>query len=92
MRRTLVAVTALVAAVAFASAQKIIGEYDLNDNAHTVVLATGHPAREANLAEEAAGQYIKVPESILALKKRCDPIAIISPQLEAFESAIASCF
>jgi threonine synthase len=79
-------------AVAFASAQKVIGENDLKDYAHTVVLATGHPAREANIAEEAAGQSIDIPESILALKKRCDPIAIISPELEAFESAIASCF
>ena len=79
-------------AVAFAAAQKIITGNEWNGNAHTVVLATGHPAREANLAGEAAGQSIDVPESILALKKRCDPIAIISPQLEAFESAIASCF
>jgi len=79
-------------AVAFASAQAIAAEYKLNGHAHIVVLATGHPAREASLAVEAAGQSINVPESIMALKKRCDPIAIIQPQLDAVESAIASCF
>jgi threonine synthase len=79
-------------AVAFAAADKIVTEYELKGHSHTVVLATGHPAREANITEEAAGQSIHIPESLLALKKRCDPIAIISPQLEACESAIASCF
>jgi len=79
-------------AVAFASAQEIDGEYKLRGHAHTVVLATGHPAREANLAVDIIGESIKVPESIQALQKRCDPIAIIQPQLDAVESAIASCF
>jgi len=73
-------------AVALAAAQK------WKDRAHTVVLATGHPAREAVLVKEAAGQALKIPEPLLALQKRCDPIAIIHPQLEAFEGAIASCF
>ena len=76
-------------AVAFAAAQKITSE---KGHAHTVVLATGHPAREASLAEKAVGQAIKIPESLLALNKRCDPVAIIPPQLEALESAVASCF
>jgi threonine synthase len=81
------------ASVAFAAAQKVANEHkEWSCNAHTVVLATGHPAREAELAEEITGQSIDIPESILALKKRCDPIAIISPQLDAFENAIASCF
>ena len=79
-------------AVAFAAARSIVSESKWNGSAHTVVLATGHPAREANLVGEAAGHSIDVPEAILALKKRYDPIAIISPQLDAFESAIASCF
>jgi len=79
-------------AVAFEAARSITGESKWNGSTHTVVLATGHPAREANLAGEAAGQSIDVPEAILALKKRCDPIAIIHPQLDAFENAIASCF
>ena len=79
-------------AVAFAAAQEIIHKNELMCSAHTVVLSTGHPAREANLVKEAAGQPINVPESLLALKKKTEPIAIISPQLEAFESAIASCF
>jgi threonine synthase len=79
-------------AVAFAAAQKIVAEYEWKCNSHAVVLATGHPAREANLVEEAVGQIIDIPESLLALQKRCDPIAIIPPQLEALESAVASCF
>jgi threonine synthase len=79
-------------AVAFASALEIDTEYKLSGHGHTVVLATGHPAREASLAEDAIGQNIKVPNSILALQKKCDPIAIIQPQLDAVESAIASCF
>ncbi|MDR1870300.1 MAG: threonine synthase [Treponema sp.] len=79
-------------AVAFAAAQKVIAEREWNCNAHTVVLATGHPAREASLAEETAGTSIDVPRSLLALKKKCEPVAVISPQLETLESAIASCF
>jgi threonine synthase len=79
-------------AVAFAAAKAISAEYKLKGQAHTVVLATGHPAREANITMEAAGQGIEIPDSILALKKICDPIAIIPPQLDTVESAIASCF
>jgi len=79
-------------AVAFAAAQKIIAEKEWKCNAHTVVLATGHPAREAAIAQEAAGESIDVPNALLALKKECDPVAVISPQLDAVESAIASCF
>ena len=33
-----------------------------------------------------------IPPSLKMLQKRCDPTAIISPQLSALESAIASCF
>jgi threonine synthase len=77
-------------AVAFAAAQKTITGNKSMSQAHTVVLATGHPAREAALVEEATGQKIKIPETLLALQKRCDPIAIIPPQLDAFEGVIAS--
>jgi len=79
-------------AVAFAAAQKIGEEKKWSGHAHTIVLATGHPARHLNLAEKTTGKAIKMPESLGALQKRCDPIAVIPPQLEAFESAIASCF
>jgi threonine synthase len=81
-------------AVALAAAQKVIAENDWKGHTHTVVLATGHPAREANLVKEAVGQAfsLRAPEPLLALQKRCDPIAVILPQLEAFEGAVASCF
>ncbi|MCL2243422.1 MAG: threonine synthase [Treponema sp.] len=79
-------------AVAFAAAQKIITERKWNCHAHTIVLATGHPARDENLTGKTAEKSINIPKSILALKKKCEPVAIIEPQLEALESAIASCF
>ena len=79
-------------AVAFAAAQKLFAERQWRGNTHALVLATGHPAREANLIKEATGRTINIPGYLLALKKKCDPIAIIPPELEAFESAIASCF
>jgi threonine synthase len=79
-------------AVAFAAAEKIIAEREWKGRTHAVVLATGHPAREAALVEEAIGEAITVPQSILALQKKCDPIAVIPPQLDAFEGAVASCF
>jgi threonine synthase len=79
-------------AVAFAAAQEIIGEYKWKGDVHTVVLATGHPAREADLVSRTAGKQVSIPEAILALQKECDPIAVIFPQLDALESAIASCF
>jgi threonine synthase len=76
-------------AVAFAAAQKIIAANKWKGQ-HTVVLATGHPARETNPAQKTSGMVI--PDSLLTLRKRCDPVAIIPPQLDAFENAISSCF
>jgi threonine synthase len=79
-------------AVAFAAAQKIHSMNEWNSNTHTVVLATGHPERSANIVEEATGKKIKISNFIASLQKKCDPIAVIFPQLDAFENAIASCF
>jgi len=79
-------------AVALAAAQQVSAAREWSGHAHTVVLATGHPAREADLVRKATGQAIGVPESLLALQKKTDPIAIIPPQLDAFEGAVASCF
>jgi threonine synthase len=79
-------------AVAFAAAQKTISTHKWNGNAHTIILATGHPAKSANIVEEATGKIIKIPGNITALQKKCDPIAVIAPQLDAFENAISSCF
>ncbi|MDR1398830.1 MAG: threonine synthase [Treponema sp.] len=80
------------AAVAFAAAERLIEAHGLSSSeAHIVVLATGHPAIEGGLIREITGQTIKMPEHLIALRKRTDPIAIIDPQLESLESAIASC-
>jgi threonine synthase len=80
------------AAVGFAAAEHLIAARDLSSSdAHIVVLATGHPAIEAGLIKEITGQTIKMPEHLMALRKRTDPIAIIDPQLYALEGAIASC-
>jgi len=79
-------------AVAFAAAQKMALEQKRGGDTSTVILASGHPARSANLAEKATGKAIKMPGFLRELWEKCDPIALISPQLDAFESAIASCF
>jgi threonine synthase len=57
-----------------------------------VILATGHPAKEESLVRKATGQGVKIPEGLTVLQKKTDPIAIIEPELDAFEGAIASCF
>ena len=77
-------------AVAFAAALKMTESG--NEHAHTIVLATGDPARSVNTVEEAAGRAVKVPGSLIMLQRKCDPVAIIPPQLDAFESTVASCF
>jgi len=77
-------------AVAFAAARDFVesGKYS---GAHIVVLATGHPAREADLVESATGQNVPLPSKLSLLKLKVDPIALIDPHLDALEGAIASC-
>jgi threonine synthase len=77
--------------VAFAEAQKIHSMNEWNSNTHTIVLATGHPEISANIVEEATGGK-KVAHFISALQKKCDPVAVIFPQLDAFENVVAGCF
>jgi threonine synthase len=57
-----------------------------------VILATSHPAKKADLVEEATGKIIKIPEKLNLLGRKSDPITLIDPQLVALEGAIASCF
>jgi threonine synthase len=78
-------------AVAFAAAESLSASRKWGDHVHTVVLATGHPAKERDLILKATGQRIPVSESFSKLQKKTDPIALIAPQLEALEGAIASC-
>jgi threonine synthase len=77
-------------ASAFAAADDFIRSKKFHA-AHTVVLATGHPAREAGLVKTATGQAVSLPEKLFILKKESDPITLIEPQLEALEGVIASC-
>jgi hypothetical protein len=44
------------------------------------------------MVQKAIGQKVPVPEEILALQEESEPIAVISPDLEAFKGAVASCF
>jgi threonine synthase len=76
-------------AVAFAAAQRLTQDKEFNG--HVVVLATGHPAKQAELVREATGQPIEIPEKLMVLWKKTDPMADISPELDALEGAIASC-
>jgi threonine synthase len=78
-------------AVAFAAAESLSASREWNGQAHTVVLATGHPAKEAALVLDAAGQNIEMPEFLAGMRKKIDPIAVIDPQLAALEGVIASC-
>jgi threonine synthase len=59
---------------------------------HVVILSTGHPAKESAVVREATGQDITVPSRLLMLREKSEPIALINPQLDALEGAIASCF
>jgi len=77
-------------AVAFAAARKFLAEGKF-PHAHAIVLATGHPAREASLVREATGQKALLPDKLSRLKKESDPIALIEPELNALQGAIASC-
>jgi threonine synthase len=78
-------------AVAFAAAESLSISREWNGQVHTVVLATGHPAREAALVLKATGQNVKIPEPLVEAQKKTDPVAVIDPRLEALEGAIASC-
>jgi threonine synthase len=77
-------------AVALAATRDFMNER--NHDTHWVILATGHPAREAAMVRTATGQTIELPEKLHTLKKRANPMAIIDPHLDALESAIVSCF
>ena len=79
-------------AVALAAADQIAASRRWSGQAHTVVLATGHPAREADTVYKATGQKIEIPGNLLMLQKKVNPVAVIKPKLSAFEGAIASCF
>ena len=79
-------------AVAFAAAKTIADKGNCKSYGHTVILATGHYARTSVVTGKATGQDIPVPESFRLLNREIDPIAVISPRIEAFEGIVAGCF
>jgi threonine synthase len=80
-------------AVAFAAAERLASSHDLSHtDAHFVILSTGHPAKSMEAVAKATGKKIEMPEKLVRLQKKTDPIAIIDPQLDALEGAIVSCF
>ncbi|MDR2159972.1 MAG: threonine synthase [Treponema sp.] len=79
-------------AVAFAAAQELSSSREWSGHVHTVILATEHPAREAGIIADVTGQFLPIPAELSALRKKSDPIAVIEPELEALEGAVASCF
>jgi len=78
-------------AVAFAAARDFAGSGRVAPGAHIVVLATGHPAKEADAVKAATGQAVPLPEKLSLLEKEARPIAVVKPHLDALENVIASC-
>jgi threonine synthase len=79
-------------AVAFAAAEILSARRNWGSHTHTVILATGHPAKTPDMVLKATGQKISLPEKLASLQKKIAPLALIEPRLEALEGAIASCF
>ena len=79
-------------AVAFAAAERVSAGQSWKGHAHTVILSTMHPAKDPELAYNATGERIDVPERFRAIREEVEPAVVISPHLDAFEGFIASCF
>jgi len=76
-------------AVAFAAAEQTAAGLDWKGNVHTVVLATGHYARQAELIRKVTGETVAEMQS---LQQKIKPVAVISPNLDAFKGIITRCF
>jgi threonine synthase len=77
-------------AVALAAARDFFNQ-EKNSFDHIIVLATGHPAREAATVEKATGQKVSLPERLALLNLEAEPIAVIDPHLDTLEGLLASC-
>jgi len=78
-------------AVAFAAAREF-AETRRFSSTHTVVLATGHPAKEAGLVKAATGQDVPMPEKLELLREDVSPLALIDPDVDTLKDTIAGCF
>ena len=79
-------------AVAYSAAAQVSACNKWKGNVHTVVLATGHYAKEAELIRRTTGMNVTIPVSFRHPGEKVNPIAIINPDIDAFENVIASCF
>ena len=79
-------------AVAFAAAQDFINSQGSQKQAHVIVLATGHPAREAGTVETATGQKAVLSDKLALLKKESEPVVTIEPNLSALDKTLAAYF
>jgi threonine synthase len=74
-------------AVAFAAAQNF-KQMDV----HVVILATGHPALEAEIVSQAINHTVEIPQRLSMLSSISSPIATIKPDVEALEGVLSRCF
>ncbi|MCL2601090.1 MAG: threonine synthase [Treponema sp.] len=79
------------AAVAFAAAEQTAAARKWKGHTHTVVLATRHYAKEADLVYRATRERIEIPERLRHIQRKVDPAIVIPPELDAFEKVIADC-
>lgn len=80
-------------AVAFAAATDYLQSRDTHTHGtHVVILATGHPAKEANIVYKATGQQPALTDQLALLSNKTEPVAYIAPHIDALEAAIMSCF
>jgi threonine synthase len=77
-------------AVGFAAAERHRSVDELEDG-HIVVVATGHPAKRADLVFKATGQRPAATPASAALAVEVDPVATIPPTLEALQTVIHGC-
>lgn len=75
--------------VGFAAAERMLAG-DLEDG-HVVVLATGHPAKHADLVAKVTGRAPESSDTLRALSRECEAVAVIPPRLDALETVIAGC-
>jgi threonine synthase len=78
------------AAVAYAAGERVSSTFE--PGSHVVIIATGHPAKKAATVMQATGQTVELPQRLAMLWEKVDPLAVIKPNLDALEAAIASCF
>lgn len=76
-------------AVGYAAAERTM-KGDL-ENAHVVVVSTGHPAKKAAFVEKATGAVCDIPQALKLLAKEVEPVATIPPRIDSLEAAIAGC-